>query len=406
MDRTLRTIAVLVTKLPSRPLEAVEHATPMLRMPEDRLCRMLAAAGAQQRMRVVVIDADSCISLQTGKLVGFELKDGKWKHCSLTDIPTLVYDRSFAASGRQRLQCRIALRALKEAGALSLSSGLPGKWTVHQALNSDPLLSSILAPTWLYRSEELPMRLIHYPQGLFLKPSSGTQGRGAICVRKDTQGAITIEGRTRSNRTFRFTPKDDHQSFRLIDRFIGPRRYLTQPLLPLTDSQGKPHDVRLLVQKNHRSQWVVTGAVCRIGHVGSVTSNLHGGGTADRAEARLTQLYGNSKAHTLLKSIQEAGLRAAGIIEQHFGRFAEFGFDFGLSPDGKLWLLEANSKPGRQSFKLIEEEQTERLSYTRLLAYARKLADCKTPNLYSVNTITRSNRYALFPSDYVQEVHP
>ncbi|WP_127531149.1 YheC/YheD family endospore coat-associated protein [Paenibacillus kobensis] len=401
MDRTLLTIAVLIAKLPEALIAEADSSVHQLRMPEDRLCRSLAVAGDRLGIQIVLIDPKSTSGLPAGKLAGFELRNRTWIHCT-SGVPDFVYDRSFAASGQDHIRCRTALRALADAGVQPLSSGLPGKWTVHRALLSDPLLAPLLAPTWLYRREELLKQLQRQPEGLFLKPAAGSQGRGTIRLSWNKDGSIAIEGRTRSNRPFRFLSHDETQILKIVDRLAGLRSYLAQPYLPLTDEQGRPHDVRLLVQKDGRSRWAVTGAVCRIGAAGSITSNLHGGGTADDAEARLTRLYGSSKAMELLEAIRVAGLLAARVIEQHFGKFAEFGFDFGLSPEGKLWLLEANSKPGRQSFKLIGDEQTERLSCGRLLTYARKLAEGRTP---SRPAVTRNNHYAFFPSDYVQEVH-
>jgi len=404
MERTLlTTLAVLIARLPAPPAAASDDDPPgTLRMPEDRLCRLLAAAGTRLDVQIVLIDPDSFDALPAGKLTGFELRDDVWKPC-ICGLPALVYDRSFAASDRDRLRCRNAMLALAEAGVPPLSGVLPGKWTVHRALLGDPLLASILAPTRLYRREELPKLLLSHPAGLFLKPAAGSQGRGTIRLRQDKQGGVAACGRTRSNRPFSVLSRDESAALRLVDRLVGPRPYLAQPFLPLTDAEGRPHDVRLLVQKDSRGQWTVTGAVCRIGASGSITSNLHGGGEADDAEARLSRLYGQDKANALLQTIREAGLRAASVIERGFGKFAEFGFDFGLSRNGKLWLLEANSKPGRQAFKLIGDERTERLSCARLLAYARRLADSKTS---SPKAVTRRNHSAFYPSDYVQEVHP
>lgn len=404
MDRLWLLLAVFITRLPASLVGAGSRdcdSEARSRMPEDRFLRMLAAAGAQQRIRVVVIDADYG-SVQDGTIHGFERNNGQWVPCSCP-LPDVVYDRSFAKSTEDRIRIRQALQALIHAGAQPLSSDLPDKLLVQDVLLSHPKLAKLIPPTWLYRGSEQLIRLLKLrPEGLFLKPAAGSQGRGALRIRQYGE-AVVIDGRTRANRTFSFRYASVQEAADRLDRFVGASRFLIQPLLPLLDAEDRPHDVRLLMQKDNNGHWVSTCTVSRIGRTGSATSNLHGGGTAESAKERLSQLFGSDKAEILLRTIVSAGQQAAPLIEQHYGRFAEFGFDFGLSPGGKLWLLEANSKPGRQSLKLTGDAPAEQLSARRLLSYARKLEGGKRLNS---RASSGHNHYVGFPSDYVQEVHP
>ncbi|PWV90565.1 YheC/D-like protein [Paenibacillus cellulosilyticus] len=404
MDRLWLLLAVFITRLPAsligiRSKDA--ESTARSRMPEDRLLRMLTAAGAQQRIRVVVIDANYDAA-HNGVIQGFERKNGRWVTCTCP-LPDLVYDRSFPSSAEERIRIRQALRSLIQAGVQPLSSELPDKLRVQEALQSHPELAPLLPPSWTYRGKEQLLSLLkRHPEGLFLKPAAGSQGRGALRVQQ-VNGETIVEGRTRANQSFSFRYTDAQEAAARLERFVGSSRFIVQPLLPLVDSDNQPHDVRLLMQKDDRGHWRSTCAVSRVGQIGGVTSNLHGGGSAEDAEQRLSRLFGSNKAQALLQQIGTAGQQAAPLIEQHYGRFAEFGFDFGLSQNGRLWLLEANSKPGRQSLKLTDNTQAERLSASRLLSYARKLAEGKRLKSRASNG---HDHYALFPSDYVQEVHP
>jgi len=404
MDRLWLLLAVFITRLPAPLIGAGPKeydSAARSRMPEDRFLRMLAAAGAQQRIRVVVVDADYG-AVQDGTIRGFERLHGRWVPCSCP-LPDVVYDRSFAKSAEARTRIRQSLQALMNAGAKPLSSELPDKLLVQDVLLRHPELAKLVPPTWLYQGSRQLRRLLKLrPEGLFLKPAAGTQGRGALRIRQYGEEAV-LDGRTRANQTFSFRYASLQEASERVDRFVGASRFLIQPLLPLLDTEHRPHDVRLLMQKDNNGRWVSTCTVSRVGQNGSVTSNLHGGGTAESAKERLSRLYGSDKAVILLHKIVSAGQQAAPWIEQHYGRFAEFGFDFGLSQGGKLWLLEANSKPGRQSLKLTGDTQAERLSVRRLLSYARKIADGKP--LHS-RASSGHNQYVGFPSDYVQEVHP
>jgi len=71
-------------------------------------------------------------------------------------------------------------------------------------------------------------------------------------------------------------------------------------------------------------------------------------------------------------------LAAAEAAESSFGRFAELGLDFGVEPDGRLWLLEMNSRPGREAFAGFAGG-TARTAVERPLLYARLLCEGPSP---------------------------
>ena len=52
------------------------------------------------------------------------------------------------------------------------------------------------------------------------------------------------------------------------------------------------------------------------------------------------------------RKLSEAALILSSILEKNMeGIIGELGFDFGIDKTGKVWLFEANSKPGRSIFK-------------------------------------------------------
>ena len=94
----------------------------------------------------------------------------------------------------------------------------------------------------------------------------------------------------------------------------------------------------------------------RQGAPGSVTSNLHGGGHAEDAESFLRGKYGTEAAKAIVATAREIALRVPDVLEQYHGRLAELGVDLGVDADGKVWILEANSKPGRSAFAALSGE--------------------------------------------------
>ncbi|WP_042201120.1 YheC/YheD family protein, partial [Paenibacillus camerounensis] len=170
-----------------------------------------------------------------------------------------------------------------------------------------------------------------------------------------------------------------HHHFRTLDqglqwihRFTGKHSYIMQPYLHLTSSLGQPFDVRVLMQKNGRGAWTLTGMAVRLGGHGSLTSNLHGGGTAVAVLPFLLAEFGSAGAE-LHDELAAAAALLPPLLEESFGRLGELGLDFGIDAGGRIYLLEANSKPGRTVFRLTGDRRAAKLAAENPLRYARHL---------------------------------
>nr|WP_231638566.1 YheC/YheD family protein [Paenibacillus sp. JCM 10914] len=104
-----------------------------------------------------------------------------------------------------------------------------------------------------------------------------------------------------------------------------------------------------------------------------MTSNLHGGGTAYPAQPYLSAQYGEETAMKIIKTVYDVSALLPSLLEESFGRLGELGIDFGVDPTGRVWLLEVNSKPGRQAFALAGDTRAARLAIEHPIRYARYL---------------------------------
>ncbi len=133
-----------------------------------------------------------------------------------------------------------------------------------------------------------------------------------------------------------------------------------QPYLRLNTPDGRPYDLRMLIQKNERGEWVTTGMAIRTGKPHTLTSNLHGGGRAERAVPFLLRHFRRDQVEGILKKIRWLAAVVPPHIERHHGRLLELGLDVGIDTDGRVWLLEVNSKPGRSVFILTGQKDVYR----------------------------------------------
>lgn len=344
-------------------------SSPPVSEPEygGRLCREAGRLGLD-----IIIFTPEGISADETAVTGYTLTpDNEWALRTLP-VPALVYNRTFIGSRAEGASVRSALAALKAAGSVSWAQPLPGKWAVYDRLRRHPEAAGLLPETRLYTGRrELAAMLAERERGVFLKPAAGSHGKGVLHARL-SGGGLRIAGRSRGNAVFTRSYSGLQDGLEWIDRNIGGRTYILQPFLPLETPDGKPFDIRALVQKDESGQWRLTGMAARIGASGSLTSNLHGGGTAVRAAAFLHSAFGHS-APFIEAELKHSSALLPPLLEGAFGRLGELGLDFGLDPGGRLYLLEANSKPGRSVFALAGDRRAAGLSVLRPLHYARHL---------------------------------
>ncbi|MFB5677829.1 YheC/YheD family protein [Paenibacillus terreus] len=366
----------------SKPMLGVLVSTARGSVPigEPGFCRRLIRMGRRLGIHVAAFNAGG-IHPESGRINGFVHRDGAWHTCSFP-LPDIIYNR--CCNYREGRTARSRLRRMASGlgrPCTFLSGSLPGKWRVYVTLRHDSRLSGYLPLTVQFSKDRL-RDLLSRHQSVFLKPQSGMQGKRTLCLQKQYnsgEAPFSLRGRDRSNRPFFLAYSSFDEAYDWIAAFIRGRPYIIQPFLDLHSSTGRPFDVRALVQKDGKGQWTLTGTAVREGEPGSLTSNLHGGGTAREAAGYLQDQFGTQKASSVLKKINQLSMDIPPVLESRYGRLGELGIDFGIDRSGRLWILEVNSKPGRAVFTEIGDQAGAVAAVTRPLLYARHLMHRHAP---------------------------
>jgi hypothetical protein len=297
----------------------------------------------------------------------------RWES-SLQKLPSVVYDRSWPETQEEKQRYRASIVRIHAGKKLTFLNGsLPNKGKVYEILSRDWALRSFLPPTALYKgTDSLALWLSKHRYSVFLKPIAGSQGKRVISVQRMDNGQIQLTGRQGNNEPFALRCGDETEALRRVARWIGHRTYIMQPMLDLRGPSGEPFDVRVLIQKNLKGLWTVTGIAARKGAPGSVTSNLHGGGVAVPPQELLALLFGEKRGSELLQELNRASFLIVACLEESWGRFAEIGLDFGIDRSGRIWFLEANSKPGRSAMGSIGKDAAHHAA-EQPLSYARSI---------------------------------
>lgn len=302
----------------------------------------------------------------------FEPQKKLWER-RIVPFPQVIYDRCFIRTTVERKFHRQCIDRFRAAGVPLLSSGLKGKWAVQAALQRNQELVGLLPETIRLDRMETLAHWLSNRNHAFLKPLSGSRGRGTIQISVQKNGLYTMNARDHRNHPLHIQQADVPSLFSSIRSLIGQREYLLQPDLGLTCQEGRAFDIRALVQKDSAGEWTLTGMGVRRGQPGSATANLHGGGTAEEVLPFLVKQFGSQQADRLHHQLLHAVRHVPETIEHAFGRFYELGIDFGIDRLGRLWLLEVNSKPGRSIFAKLGDHRKRSMSLCKPLLYARYL---------------------------------
>jgi hypothetical protein len=291
-----------------------------------------------------------------------------WIHLE-RPLPAVLWNRYF----RRDEEPLIAV--LRQAGVRMLNESRLDKWETYQWIQDDPILGACLPETSLLRDAETAFAMAERHPVLFLKPVGGSVGKGIVRVLPGGIGLLRFQYASSRSGSLRET----YVSRPRLDRWLQERkdRYIAQQGISLAQVDGRPADIRALVQKDGEGRWQLTGMAARTAARGRFTSNLHTGGTGVEVELLAASLFPGESARqrALLRELEELAYRAVRLIEAGSGALGEVGLDFGVDREGKIWFIEQNIQPGRSIFQQIGRMDLFELAHRRPVQYARYLAE-------------------------------
>jgi hypothetical protein len=338
------------------------------RLEELSFYKNLISEGKKLGLQVEIFTPSDVAGKDTIRSLKYDPVQRKWVR-SHTTFPSLIYDRC-------RYHGVATYRILKtfrsKYGNLNyLSKPLANKWKMHQVLSEDQGISDHVPNTFRYSNSTELIRFLKEHKLIYLKPKNGTGGRGILRIERISDGLYLIQGRNQQRTILTPQKTTERQLTMKLHALNLSSDYVVQQGINLTLRNGRVHDYRLLIQKNGSGEWEVTGCAGRIGPYKSITSNLHGGGSAVSMEKLLGYNFtSKSKIEQIKQEVYSFAYQLAPYLETKFGNLCELGIDIAVDPKGYVWLLEVNPKPSREVFRRIGENDTYRKAIIRPLEYA------------------------------------
>ncbi|MFB5760991.1 YheC/YheD family protein [Paenibacillus medicaginis] len=226
------------------------------------------------------------------------------------------------------------------------------KSDIYRILERDQVAARYIPEYHVNPGREMILEMLERHQVVYYKPSAGSLGKGIYRLSMLPQrGFYARYRKNKSNALLRFT--SFNSLYRMLHAKLGSsmRGYVVQQGIQLIEIDGCPIDFRFHMHKNGSNKWVVVGIGAKKAGRGSVTTHIKNGGSLLTPERALSRSFGDRHGEVLEKAKKTAILLAEAIERQHSHLLGEIGFDLGIDQSEKVWMFEANSKPGRSIFQ-------------------------------------------------------
>ncbi|WFA06259.1 YheC/YheD family protein [Bacillus sp. HSf4] len=304
------------------------------------------------------------------KALTYHPKSGQWNEVE-REIPEVIYDRCFYGRDQQSKKAKPIVEWLKKyPKTVFLGLGLPDKWMVYKALKADSILQSYLPATRLAASAQDILRLLAKEKSCILKPASASGGRGIIHLEMTGK---TVKASYQTGKHKQLKSFSKQASFETWCKKVLQHRYLLQSFLDIQDKDGYPCDIRLLLQKNRSGEWETAGKTVRRSYQHGLLANLTGDAESVSFDSWLVSVPKKRQA-VLLDDLETIAQAVPKALESGHGPLFELGLDICLTKDGKVWLLDVNSKPGKKAF-LKHSPESRLLLHQGPLEYCSFLAE-------------------------------
>ncbi|GLB58773.1 YheC/YheD family endospore coat-associated protein [Cytobacillus sp. NCCP-133] len=272
----------------------------------------------------------------------------KWAEARFP-LPHLVYNRVPFRKLEQKETFQKAFLFFKKNKIPFFNPGFLDKYEVCQLLKAYPPLQKYIPDTILITDKSKLSHFIHTYKNIYLKPASGSKGKGIYRLSMQDGEKVIING---LNHAFNYTHFEgfwNEWSIPLTDK-----AYIAQEAMSSAKIDGKRFDFRILVHFCNGS-FQVTGIGIRQAQGQEITTHIPNGGILIPYEMVRTQEHDDF--------IQMAAAQTGKLLEKSKGFYGEFSIDAGRTDEGNYVIYEINSKPMSFDELSIEKKRIKELTH-------------------------------------------
>lgn len=267
----------------------------------------------------------------------------------------------------------------KRGAALKGVRSVADKWAKTQLYQKDAMLKNHLPATSRMTKDSLLGMLRQWGM-VYVKPRRGAQGYGVMRAELHKGEALAKPGHryTYQLGTAKRSFGTYEAFYQSIAKAARGEDYLVQKGIHLLRHQGRPFDIRVVVQRAPRGGWEATGTLGRVAHPAKIVTNGSQGGTIYPTAYLLRKHTKAAELKSMLDYMDKLGVRSAKKLERAYPGIKEIGLDLAIDRRLKPWILEVNTVPDHCPFTLLEDQSMLRKIIRYGKRYGRTYAlNCK-----------------------------
>lgn len=343
------------------------------------------AQAAQKSGALAVIFGVHHIQWEEGTISGYQFTDKGWSSIQLP-LPNVIYNRlPNRKTERLAEYSDVVQRLRSEYNIPIFNPGFFDKWDIHEKLTINENAVPFLPRTLAFPKKSDVRTFIKECHHIYMKPKNGSLGMGIQqIIYKPEESFYYCRFRDKKrNRLRRYSSLDRLLKVQFPSGFDN---FVVQEGIDLLSFQNKPIDFRVHTNKDMNGQWKLSALAAKVAGPGSVTTHVKSGGQVKSVSEIWEDLQLKKQ---LLNDLKQAALLLSHLIDEAIeGNVGEIGFDLGIDRNEKIWMFEANSKPGRTIFshpKLRYDDQlTRRLPMDYAMYLHEKSILAETPVVHSI----------------------
>ncbi|MCC3381610.1 YheC/YheD family protein [Paenibacillus farraposensis] len=334
----------------------------------QRNFRDILETGTRMGYQVYIVTVrDLKLTAETVKGYIFNKSLQTWEEQNFP-LPQVIYNRIPYRKYELKPSVRTKLEEISHTSGVELyNPGFFNKWELFKWLRASESTRQLVPATKRLNSlSSLGKMLSAYPY-LYLKPENGKAGKGIMILKFRPEHLmayrLTIQ---HDKKSVTYKSVSLSQLWGRIRREAANSPYIIQQGIELANYQKKPFDLRILIQKNARGSWSVTGIGARLAGKGSITTHVPRGGSVEDPFKLLSSMFGLEESADLMNRIKGTATQIARQIERASGlSHGEMSMDLGVDTNGTLWFFEANAKPMK-----FDEPEIRQKSLRRIFQYS------------------------------------
>ncbi|WP_141505579.1 YheC/YheD family protein [Paenibacillus luteus] len=267
----------------------------------------------------------------------------------------------------------------KRGAALKRVRSVADKWAKTQLYQRDAILKKHLPATSRMTKDSLLGMLQQWGM-VYVKPRRGAQGYGVMRAELNKGKGVGKLGHLYAYQlgTRKLSFGTYEAFYQSIAKAVKGEDYLVQKGIHLLKHQGRPFDIRVVVQRAPCGGWEATGTLGRVAHPDKIVTNGSQGGTIYPTAYLLRKHTKAAERKSMLNYMDQLGVRSAKKLERAYPGIKEIGLDLAIDRRLKPWILEVNTVPDPCPFTLLEDQSMLRKIIRYGRAYGKTYAlNCK-----------------------------